>query len=328
MSNEFHNYSNAELRELINLSAEELGLQAPYVIEKDLFVTKAISVLMEVQHEYFELVFQGGTALAKAHKIIQRMSEDCDFRLIYKNPHQQCKKDAQRKILRDFRKSLLKALLDNEFILDDHSVNISNEGQFISIKAQYHSLYKNQSPTNLKPYLALELFLGEVKLPVVEHKIMPLISDVFSDKVNFPQIDVLCMSITETAAEKWVALTRRIATIDQRGHYYDQDLVRHIYDLYMIKRKCLLDEEGFIKIVTAIVDEDRIHFKKYSDLYHQDPVKAIKQSLYELEANPCWLENWNLFIDTMVYGDKPSYTSAIETLKELSDIAINTINNQ
>ncbi len=60
------------------------------------------------------------------------------------------------------------------FILDDHSVNIRNEGQFISIKAQYHSLYDNQLPANLKPYLALELFLGEVKLPVVAHKIMPL----------------------------------------------------------------------------------------------------------------------------------------------------------
>ena len=63
---------------------------------------------------------------------------------------------------------------------------------------------------------------------------MPLISHVFGNKVNFPQIDLLCMSITETAAEKWVALTRRVATISQREHYYDQDLVRHIYDLYMI----------------------------------------------------------------------------------------------
>jgi predicted nucleotidyltransferase component of viral defense system len=327
LSNKFHNYSDDELRELINLSAEELGLQAPYVIEKDLFVTKAISVLMNVKHEYFELIFQGGTALAKAHKIIQRMSEDCDFRLIYKNPNQQRKKDAQRKILRDFRKSLLKALLDNGFILDDHSVNIRNEGQFISIKAQYHSLYDNQSPANLKPYLALELFLGEVKLPVVAHKIMPLISHVFGNKVNFPQIDVLCMSITETAAEKWVALTRRVATISQREHYYDQDLVRHIYDLYMIQSKCLLDESSFIKIVKDIVDGDRIHFRKHSNLYHQDPVKAIKQSLHELETNPCWSENWTLFIDTMVYGDKPSYTSAMKTLKKLSDIAINAISN-
>ncbi|WP_162902128.1 hypothetical protein [Facilibium subflavum] len=38
-------------------------------------------------------------------------------------------------------------------------------------------------------------------------------------------------------------------------------------------------------------------------------------------------ENWTLFIDTMVYGDKPSYTSAMKTLKKLSDIAINAISN-
>ena len=31
------------LESLINLSAEELGLQAPYVIEKDLFVTGVLT---------------------------------------------------------------------------------------------------------------------------------------------------------------------------------------------------------------------------------------------------------------------------------------------
>ncbi|MCF6808581.1 nucleotidyl transferase AbiEii/AbiGii toxin family protein [Thiotrichales bacterium 19S9-12] len=326
--NNFHNYSDNELRELINLTTEELGLQEPHVIEKDLFVTKAISVLMSVKHEFFELVFQGGTALAKAHKIIQRMSEDCDFRLVYKSSYQQRKKDAQRKLIRNFRKELLQALLDNGFILDNDSVKIRNEGQFISIRAKYHSLYQNQLPVHLKPYLALELFLGEVKLPMVNHMITPLIRQTFGDKVKLPEINVVCMSITETAAEKWVALTRRIATISQCEHYYDQDLVRHIYDLYMIQSKYLLDKLDFTKVVKSIVENDRLHFKKHSDLYYQNPITAIKQSLNELETNPIWSENWSLFIDTMVYGEHPSYQVAIKNLKTLSEIAINAINKK
>jgi len=107
------NIKKEELQELATLTAEKLGLPDPYVIEKDWFVTKAIAILMAVQDEIFHLVFQGGTALAKAHRFVQRMSEDCDFRLAYKNPEEIYKKDAQRKLLRTFRKNLVKALVDN-----------------------------------------------------------------------------------------------------------------------------------------------------------------------------------------------------------------------
>ena len=50
-----------------------LSLELPaYVVEKDLYVTQAISVVAQIKHEHFDLVFQGGTSLAKAHRIIQR----------------------------------------------------------------------------------------------------------------------------------------------------------------------------------------------------------------------------------------------------------------
>ena len=97
---------------LIQATGYQLNL-SEFVIEKDIFVTKAIAILMSVEDEVFKLVFQGGTALAKAHRFVQRMSEDCDFRLAYKNPEEAHKKDAQRKLLRAFRKNLVKALVDN-----------------------------------------------------------------------------------------------------------------------------------------------------------------------------------------------------------------------
>jgi predicted nucleotidyltransferase component of viral defense system len=39
-------------------------------VEKDIYVTKIIHAMSQVEHEYYRLVFQGGTCLAKAHKII------------------------------------------------------------------------------------------------------------------------------------------------------------------------------------------------------------------------------------------------------------------
>jgi hypothetical protein len=46
------------------------------LVEKDLFVVRAIAALAAIDASPFQLVFGGGTALARAHKIVQRMSED------------------------------------------------------------------------------------------------------------------------------------------------------------------------------------------------------------------------------------------------------------
>jgi len=55
-----------EAVEQIKDLSQYLGLNE-YVIEKDLYVTEAISIVNDIKHEHYDLVFQGGTSLAKAH---------------------------------------------------------------------------------------------------------------------------------------------------------------------------------------------------------------------------------------------------------------------
>jgi predicted nucleotidyltransferase component of viral defense system len=70
-----------EVKTLKQIEATRAILGLPsYIVEKDLYVTQAISIVTKIKHEHFDLVFQGGTSLAKAHRIVKRMSEDCDFR--------------------------------------------------------------------------------------------------------------------------------------------------------------------------------------------------------------------------------------------------------
>lgn len=66
-----HLQDPSTLKELISLAAEHLGLTDPSVVEKDLYVTLAIQALTTVQNSHFKLIFQGGTCLAKAHRIVQ-----------------------------------------------------------------------------------------------------------------------------------------------------------------------------------------------------------------------------------------------------------------
>jgi predicted nucleotidyltransferase component of viral defense system len=73
--------SQEQLKELVSITSEKLGIRYPAIIEKDYYVTHIINSLSGIENEYFRLIFAGGTCLAKAHKIVKRMSEDVDFKI-------------------------------------------------------------------------------------------------------------------------------------------------------------------------------------------------------------------------------------------------------
>lgn len=90
------------LIQLINITSEILDLDDP-VIEKDYYVTQVIHALSHTEDDNFRLVFAGGTCLAKAHKIIKRMSEDVDFKIQAKNLGKRFSKTRFLKELKAFR---------------------------------------------------------------------------------------------------------------------------------------------------------------------------------------------------------------------------------
>jgi predicted nucleotidyltransferase component of viral defense system len=91
-----------QLLELITATSEQLDLEDS-VIEKDYFVTQVIHALSKIENEYFRLLFCGGTCLSKAHKIVNRMSEDVDFKIQLKKIDANLSKTKFLKELKEFR---------------------------------------------------------------------------------------------------------------------------------------------------------------------------------------------------------------------------------
>src|ERR1700761_1578657 len=60
--------------------ALELGID-PAFVEKDWFVVQVIREITTTNLLRAQVVFAGGTALSKAHRLLQRFSEDIDFRV-------------------------------------------------------------------------------------------------------------------------------------------------------------------------------------------------------------------------------------------------------
>jgi predicted nucleotidyltransferase component of viral defense system len=68
-------------KDLIEEVALVMALSPAYV-EKDWYITQIINLFENLNINDYTLVFTGGTALSKAHKLIKRVSEDLDFRII------------------------------------------------------------------------------------------------------------------------------------------------------------------------------------------------------------------------------------------------------
>jgi len=313
-----------EIREQIDAVNQLTGLTR-FVIEKDLYVTQAISIVSNISHEFYDLVFQGGTSLAKAHRIIERMSEDCDFRIRFKDPEGKLSKEFKRKALRNFRHELVDVLKKNGFTIDDDAVRVRNEGQFMGIRANYPSIYR--IPESIKPFLALEFFLAEVKVKPEIKSVTTLVQQLLGDKVEHPEFPVNSVAIIETAAEKWVGLTRRVATSTHRKHYRDANLVRHLYDLYKINELGYFSDE-FNSLVSRIVLDDRKRYKTHNDDYYRDPISEIKRAVDELHQSTEWHDNWNKFVETMVFAkEKPGYDDVLSNLHEKTETALRELRN-
>ena len=62
--------------------ASSLNIKAASIIEKDYYVVELLRLLQPLTFDTHDLVFAGGTALAKANIQLNRMSEDVDMKIV------------------------------------------------------------------------------------------------------------------------------------------------------------------------------------------------------------------------------------------------------
>ena len=71
-----------ELPQDLRAVVDFFGLPNSATVTKDWYVVRAIRALATVAAAPLALIFAGGTALARAHKLVRRMSEDVDFKVV------------------------------------------------------------------------------------------------------------------------------------------------------------------------------------------------------------------------------------------------------
>ena len=206
-------------REAMNFTAAETAFAAR-LIEKDYFCSVLLEHLAAVARG--QLVFKGGTCLAKVHAEFYRLSEDLDFVFPMAVDAPRLERSRRAVGLKEAVAALPRALPCFRVVEPLQGANEST--QYIG-SVSYVSALGRQEET-----IKIEISLREPLLtPTVAGAARTILLDPVSGAPLVPAVPVRCISKTEAIAEKFrAALTRPEVAIRD---FYDLDYVARKHEV-------------------------------------------------------------------------------------------------
>lgn len=278
-------------------------------IEKDWYATQVIKLIAEKKQEDIVLVFTGGTALSKAHRLIHRFSEDIDFRVLapgfdYKNNSQ------VRKAMSGFKKSMVEWLSKSFEIIN---TTASDYNRNIVIDLGYPSQF---TPAEvLRPHIKLELTLGTLQLPPFNLPVSSLINEMAGKQGEVESI--ACADPLENAADKVSALAWRVPARVRGINDKQPDLVRHLHDLAMLSDRAVTSPH-FANLVGSAMRRDDSRAAEITDLSVQE---KISRAIEILATDPAYSLEYEKFVKGMSYAGEdaiPHFDAAIGKMRLLA----------
>jgi predicted nucleotidyltransferase component of viral defense system len=288
---------------------EYFGLPSPGLVEKDWHVVKALAAIAAVDSGDFRLVFGGGTALSRAHKLTKRMSEDVDLKIVSeKNPS----RGALRKLRADITEALLAAGFEFDPENEKHRVSMY-KGHYTKYMLPYEPLAQGKG---LRPDVQIETSVWPLRRDSVDKPVISFVAEAYGRKPELPKI--ACSSILETAAEKLVALTWRAGS-ELAGLRQERDptLVRHIYDLHMTRGQ--YDGAQTAALAHEVMKADAQTRGDKFPAWRKDPLGETLRAIEGIPRDKVLVDGYADFQRDMVYGDKPDFGTAMGSLNALAD---------
>jgi predicted nucleotidyltransferase component of viral defense system len=297
------------LQELLEVQ-EYFGLPSPALVEKDWYVVKALAAIQSADTSPFRLVFGGGTALGRAHRLIRRMSEDIDLKIVSDG-------EFTRASLRRLRDVVTKALLGVGFIFDPENLQhreSGNASRYTLYRLPYAPIAEGQG--SLRPEIQIETAVWPLRRPAIELSVSSFISEAFKRPPEIAEIS--CVSLAETVAEKFVALTRRAgAELADAGNPRDPTLIRHIYDLHAVRAH--YNPAVVMALAREIMLTDVEAYGHQFPAYRENPVGETLRAVSGLAQDVRFANAYALFLRDMVYGDVQSFETAFATIQVLGN---------
>lgn len=262
-----------------------------------------------------QLVFCGGTCLSKAYGLIERMSEDVDFKVVVPT---ELSRSARGRKLSWLKTSLVAHLTETGFTVPERGVTARAENNYVSLNLQYESRFS--AVASLRPEIKLELNARTPVCPTLSLPVRTML-DAFLNIEN-TWFEVMCIDIQEALAEKVLSFLRRTAEM-QAGRNradYDDRLVRHLYDVLAIIRKRSYRLDGLPGVdFASMVRGDAAQYCNQFPEFERDPVGAMRRVLSSLYLDASYEQNYVKFLDELVFGGPIPYMEARRVFVEVAE---------
>jgi hypothetical protein len=310
-----------DFQNLITLTSDHLGIPEVF-IEKDYWVTY---VLYNLHHSDVseKVVFKGGTSLSKAHKLIDRFSEDVDLVIMNPSPRSQ---RSNNSFLKTVQKKI--AIPPLEAIT---SSTDNKEGRGYRQRVfKYNKLNeKNSDYGHARDDLLLELNFFATPSPISRLPIQTYINDFLNIDAKDAikefglepfELNILCT--TRTFFEKVLSLYRN-------AHKSNELLigkVRHFYDIYMLvtkdtKVKAILSDKSKLESEIKRVIEDELAHETFCDIKEFLPLHQSSFSLNIASNKEKLNKVYNDEFVSLIYrsDDLPSFDEVYSVMESLNN---------
>jgi len=297
---------------LLEEASDELDIR-PALLEKDWHVVQVIAILSSIQHPGFEMIFSGGTALSKAHRLIQRFSEDIDFRIVTPGSA------PNRKARSNLKHAIVDALRASGLHIEEHQVRARDENRFFAIDVDYESHFSREGA--LRPHIQIEIAAQNIELPAVYLPVASFMSEFTKQPPEVARIG--CLDPVENAADKMSAIAWRIPDRVRGNPYDDPSIVRHIHDLAMLK-DIALASPAFVSLVAASMHRDDDRAKNTPSFAGLPMSEKFAQALSILGNDAEYAREYERFVQGTSYsqdGSTPDFKTALEAVKQLIQAA-------
>lgn len=248
--------NQADFKDLIHLSSQHLKLPEHF-IEKDYWLTFVLKKLSESPNRD-KFIFKGGTSLSKAHKIVERFSEDVDLAVI---ADENISNNQLKKLIDNTSKELTRDL--EEVYLE---VFTSKHSRFRKTAHKYPIITESNLYGEVLTNLILEINSFAQphpnKLMEIESYIATFLKSIgqddFIQESGLTSFQVRVLGLERTLGEKILALVR--ASYAENPIEQLKSKIRHVYDLYMILQKQeikgFLESSDFFELLNLVQLDD------------------------------------------------------------------------
>ena len=310
--------------------SNKIGLP-PAAVEKDWWVVHTLRVVFSLKFAE-HLVFKGGTSLSKAWNIIKRFSEDVDLVLnrefigfkgeLSKSQVKRLRETSCKFICDDFLKELTKSFKDTGLNISGIDVIERNADDTdpIKIEVRYKSLFDVNS--YLQNRVLIEIGSRSLIDPFTNRSFSSFVGEIFNGKpfADMP-LTIPVVNPERTLLEKIFLLHEEFQK--ETGKINVEHMSRHHYDIIQL----MAAKYGEIAFNDAnLFDTIVQHRKQINFLNYVDYSKHSRGSINIIPPKEIlseWEKDYNQMIESMIYGDKPSFQDLMKEIENTNSFINN-----